>query len=75
MAVVVVVPRDSALQFRLVTGTNPDTGAPVIESKTFNKIKASAIEQDAYDVATALVGLQKYPVDEIRFEKESQLTQ
>ena len=75
MAVVVVVPRDSALQFRMVTGTNPVTGAPIIESKTFNKIKSSAIEQDAYDVATALVGLQKYPVDELRFEKESQLTQ
>ena len=75
MAVVVVVPRDSALQFRLVTGTNPDTGAPIIESKTFNKIKSTAIDQDAYDVATALIGLQKYPVDELRFEKESQLTQ
>ncbi len=75
MAVVVVVPRDSSLQLRMVTGTNPDTGAPIIEGKTFNKVKSSAIEQDAYDVATALVGLQKYPVDEIRFEKESQLTQ
>ena len=75
MAVVVVVPRDSSLQLRMVTGTNPVTGAPIIESKTFNKIKSSAIDQDAYDVATALVGLQKYPVDEIRFEKESQLTQ
>ena len=72
---VIVVPRDSSLQLRLVTGTNPDTGAPVIESKTFNKIKSTAIEQDAYDVATALVDLQKYPVDEIRYEKESQLTQ
>ena len=75
MAVVVVVPRDSSLQLRLVTGTNPTTGAPIIQGKTFNKIKSTAIEQDAYDVATALVGLQKYPVDEIRFEKESQLTQ
>jgi len=75
MAVVVVVPRDSSLQLRMVTGTNPDTGAPIIEGKTFNKVKSSAIEQDAYDVATALVGLQKYPVDEIRLEKESQLTQ
>jgi len=64
MATVVVVPRDSALQFRFVTGTNPETGAPII-----------AIEQDVYDVATALVDLQKYPVDEIRFEKESQLTE
>ena len=75
MAVVVVVPRDSSLQLRMVTGTNPYTGAPIIEGKTFNKVKSSAIEQDAYDVATALVGLQKYPVDEIRLEKESQLTQ
>jgi len=71
---VIIVPRDSSLQLRMVTGTNPDTGAPIIESKTFNKIKSSAIEQDAFDVAIALVGLQKYPLDEIRFEKESQLT-
>jgi len=75
MAVVVTVPRDSALQFRLVIGTNPETGAPIINSKTFAKIKSAAIEQDAYDVATALVGLQKYTVDEIRLEKESQLTE
>ena len=75
MAVVVVVPRDSSLQLRLVTGTNPDTGAPIVESKTYNKVKSSAIDQDAYDVATALVGLQKYPLSEIRLEKESQLTE
>jgi len=75
MAIVVTVPRDSALQLRMVTGVNPVTGAPIIESKTFNKVKASAIDQDAYDVATALTGLQKYSVDEIRFEKESQLTE
>ena len=75
MAVVVTVPRDSALQFRLVVGSNPETGAPIVNSKTFNKIKSTAIEQDAYDVATALVGLQKYPLNEIRFEKEFQLTE
>ncbi len=75
MATVVVIPRDSTLQFRLVTGTNPETGAPIIESKTFNKVKSAATEQDIYDVATALAELQKYPVDEIRLEKESQLTQ
>jgi len=75
MAVVVTVPRDSALQFRLVVGTNPDTGAPIVQSKTFNKIKSTAIEQDTYDVAIALTGLQKYPVDEIRLEQESQLTE
>ena len=75
MATVVTVPRDSSLQFRLVVGTNPVTGAPIIQSKTFNKVKSAAIEQDAYDTATALTGLQKYTVDEIRLEKESQLTE
>ena len=75
MAIVVTVPRDSSLQFRLIVGSNPETGAPIVNSKTFNKIKSTAIEQDAYDVATALVGLQKYPLNEIRFEKEFQLTE
>jgi len=75
MATVITVPRDSSLQLRLVVGVNPDTGAPIINSKTFAKIKSTALEQDAYDVATALTGLQKYSVDEVRFEKESQLTE
>jgi len=75
MATVIVVPRDSALQFRLITGTNPESGAPLIETKTFNKIKSTALEQDIYDVATAIAGLQKYPVDEIRVQKEVQLTE
>jgi len=75
MAVVVTVPRDSALQFRLIIGSNPETGAPIVNTKTFTRVKSSALEQDAYDVATALLGLQKYPLSEIRFEKESQLTE
>ena len=75
MATVITVPRDSSLQFRLVVGTNPSTGAPIINSKSFAKIKSTALEQDAYDVAGDLISLQKYPVDEIRFEKESQLTE
>ena len=75
MATVITVPRDSSLQFRLVVGTNPTSGAPIIQSKTFNKIKSSVIDQDVYDTATALLGLQKYPLDEIRLERESQLTE
>ena len=75
MAVVITVPRDSSLQLRLVVGTNPDTGAPIVNSKTFTRIKSAALDQDAYDVANALIGLQKYTVDEIRLEKESQLTE
>ena len=75
MADVITVPRDSSLQFRLIVGTNPDTGAPIINSKSFGNIKSTALDQDVYDTATALVGLQKYTVDEIRLGQESQLTE
>jgi len=75
MADVITVPRDSSLQFRLVVGTNPETGAPIINSKSFAKIKSTALDQDVYDTATALVDLQKYTVDEIRLGQESQLTE
>ena len=75
MATVITVPRDSSLQFRLVVGVNPVSGAPIVNSKTFNKVKSAALDQDVYDTATALTGLQKYTVDEIRLEKESQLTE
>ena len=75
MATVITVPRDSSLQLRLVVGTNPDTGAPIVNSKTFTKIKSTALDQDVYDTASALVDLQKYTVDEIRLEQESQLTE
>ena len=75
MADVITVPRDSSLQLRLVVGTNPETGAPIVNSKSFGKIKSTAIEQDVYDVAGILISLQKYPVDEIRLEQEAQLTE
>jgi len=75
MAAVITVPRDSSLQFRLVVGVNPVSGAPIINSKTFANIKSAALDQDAYDTATALTGLQKYTVDEIRLERESLLTE
>jgi len=75
MADVITVPRDSSLQLRLIVGTNPETGAPIVNSKSFGKIKAAAVEQDVYDVAGALIDLQKYPVDEIRLEQEAQLTE
>ena len=75
MATVITIPRDSALQFRLLIGVNPVTGAPIINSKSFARVESATLDQDVYDTATALTGLQKYPVDEIRLEKESQLTE
>ncbi len=75
MAVVVSVPWEARLQLRLVGGSNTEKGANIVKSKNVKKMKSAAIEKDAYDVATSLVGLQKYPLNEIRFEKEFQLTE
>ena len=75
MADVIAIPQDSKLQLRFVVGTNPTTGAPITKTKTFSKVKSSAVDQDVYDVATTLVGLQKYPLDEIRIIRSFQLTE
>jgi hypothetical protein len=71
---VVVVPYDSRLQLRLVTGTDPDDGSPIIKNYYFSKIKANATEQDIFETANQLVSLQKYSLDEIRLNQASQLT-
>lgn len=71
---VVVVPYDSVLQLRLVTGTNPESGNPIIKTKSFNKVKESATEQDVFDVANQLASLQNYSLDEIRLSQSAQLT-
>ena len=71
---VVVVPLDTVLQLRLVTGTNPETGKPIIRTKSFSRVKDSAAEQDVFDVANQLVSLQKYILDETRLNKSFQLT-
>ena len=75
MADVIVVPQDSKLQLRFVVGTDPNSGAPILKTKTFSKVKSSAVDQNVYDVATTLVGLQKYPVDEIKIIRSYQLTE
>ena len=71
---VVVVPLDAVLQLRLVTGTNPETGKPIIRTKSFSRVKNSVDEQDVFDVANQLVSLQKYTLDETRLNKSFQLT-
>ncbi len=71
---VVVIPYDSVLQLRLVIGTDPESGKPIIRSKSFNRVKYTATEQDIFDVANQLISLQKYGIDEIRLNKAAQLT-
>jgi len=71
---VLVIPYDSTLQIRLVTGINPESGKPIIRRKSFNRVKNTANEQDVFDVANQLISLQKSSLDEIRLNKSEQLT-
>ncbi len=71
---VVVVPYDSRLQLNLVTGTDPETGNPIIKRTYFSNVKETAIEQDIFDVANQLVSLQKNSLDSIELTKSMQLT-
>ncbi|MDD3655405.1 MAG: DUF1659 domain-containing protein [Atribacterota bacterium] len=71
---VLVIPYDSILQLRLVIGTDPESSKPIIRTKSFNRVKDTADEQDVFDVANQLISLQKYSLDEIRLNKSAQLT-
>ncbi len=71
---VVVVPYDSRLRLKLVTGTDPETGKPIIKSNYFGNIKDTALDQDLFDVANQLVNLQKYSLDGIERTNNLQLT-
>jgi hypothetical protein len=71
---VLLVPYDSVLQLRLVTGINPETSKPIIRSKSFSRVKYGTDEQDIFDVANQLVSLQKYNLNEIRLNQSAQLT-
>lgn len=70
---VLVVPYDSVLQLRLVIGNDPESGKAVIRNKSFNRVKDAADAEDVFEVASQLVNLQKYNLDEVRLNKSSQL--
>lgn len=56
---------DSRLQIQLHLGVD-DEGKNITRTKTYSRIKGEADDQDLYDVANSLVGLQEHPVLFIR---------
>lgn len=58
---VVKVPSGSTLRLQLRVGTD-ESGNPVFRNKSLNNVKATAGDQDLFDAATALSGLQSYPL-------------
>ena len=55
----------SSLRVKLDAGRDDSTGNTIVKSKTYSNIKPEATSQAIYDVATALEGLQEFPVLEV----------
>lgn len=68
------VPANSTLRLELRAGTDAN-GNPVIRNKNFSGVKAAAADQDLFDVAAALAGLQEYPLSGIARTDNASLVQ
>ncbi|HKM38794.1 MAG TPA: DUF1659 domain-containing protein [bacterium] len=59
-------PQTSRLQLQLQTGVDPDTHEPILSNRYFNNVKPAAADENVYEAAQVLVGLQKYELQEVR---------
>lgn len=60
---IVKVPQNSTIAIKLQKGVT-STGSPAYVTRNYT-CKATAADQDLFDVAQALMGLQAYPVADI----------
>lgn len=68
------VPANTILRLELRTGVNA-SGNPIYRNRSLNSVKPTAADQDLFDVATALSGLQEYPLNGISRVDGAQLVQ
>lgn len=50
-------------------------GAPIVRQRSFPNVKSDAQDQDVYDVAVALYGLQDYPLISVRRDNRVDLAE
>ena len=62
---VITMNNPSSLRLKLDAGKDDSTGNTIVKSKTYSNLKHNANNQDVYDVAEALMGLQEYEILEI----------
>ena len=67
-----IAPLSSRVSLRVNTGTD-DEGNAVYRTRSFSGVKPGAADQDVYDVAQVLAGLQQHPVEEISRVNENGL--
>ena len=71
---VVSTPLESILVAQYQVGVNV-SGSPITRQRSLAGVKASASDQDIYDIATALFELIDYPLIEVRRDDRSELTE
>lgn len=64
--------KDSVLVVTYQVGLN-ELGAPVLRQRSFPNVLAGALDQDVFDVATALYALQQYPLTAVRRDNRFEL--
>jgi hypothetical protein len=64
--------KGSVLVVTYQTGLNA-AGAPVLRQRSFQNVKSDALDQDVFDVAQALYGLQDYPLITVRRDNRFEL--
>lgn len=67
-----VQPMDSRLRIRFEVGVD-DEGNPRYSTRTYSGVKPAAADQDVYDIAAVLSGLQVYPMVSVTRVNESEL--
>jgi len=72
---VIKQPEGSTLRLMVQTGVD-DRGEPVIRTRSYSRLKPLAADQDVYDVAQAMGGLQRHPLTAVaRVDENSLISQ
>lgn len=62
------------VQIKYMTGVTPE-GKDIVKTKTYSGVKSDATDQDIYDVAGTIIGLQNYTAQEVRKAESYELTE
>lgn len=69
------VPVNTTCRIVFNTGTDPESGNPVLRRKSLSNVKPTASDQDIFDVASAIGGLCEYETSGIQRVDSAQLVQ
>ena len=70
---VITTAKDTVLVVTYQMGLTPE-GSPILRQRSFPNVTSVAPDQDVFDVANALYGLQDYPLIGVRRDNRVDLT-